>query len=168
MTETTSAPMTATGSRRAAVYRLYDADDVLLYIGSAYDPEHRCKRHRAQPWWPEVARRTEEWFANRSVAYREESKAIRKGDSKYNAMGSPGYCAPRTEATRRRDEDNRERGRVQSASWRVRRRVVKQRRAEGASIYEAAEAGNRARFAYIEASGLFPDWIERRRKYGSL
>ncbi|MGY5033279.1 GIY-YIG nuclease family protein [Streptomyces sp. 900116325] len=47
-------------SRRAAVYRLYDAADALLYVGSAYDPEERCKAHHDKPWWPKVTRRAEQ------------------------------------------------------------------------------------------------------------
>ncbi|MET8905759.1 hypothetical protein [Streptomyces sp. Tu 4128] len=43
-------PVHAAAGRRAAVYRLYDTDGVLLYIGSVYDPEERCEARRTKPW----------------------------------------------------------------------------------------------------------------------
>lgn len=89
-------------ARAAAVYRLYDADGALLYIGSAYDPEERCKAHRKLPWWPQVTRRAEEWFASRGKAYREEMKAIAVEGAKHNAMGTPSYSTPDTPAVRER------------------------------------------------------------------
>jgi predicted GIY-YIG superfamily endonuclease len=46
-----------------ALYRLYDADDQLLYIGISIDPQRRFKEHRKeQGWWPLVARRDIEWL----------------------------------------------------------------------------------------------------------
>jgi hypothetical protein len=37
--------------RPAAVSRLYDEAGALLYVGSSFDPEERCKGHREKPWW---------------------------------------------------------------------------------------------------------------------
>lgn len=150
-------------TRRAAVYRLYDKDDVLLYIGSAYDPEHRCKAHRNLPWWPQVARRTEEWHTNRGRAYNAEMAAIAVEGSKYNRMGTPTYRAPITEATLRRDADNRARARADREGWNIRHETIARMRAEGASFDEAWDAGEAARFAHLEETGLFPAYMERRR-----
>ncbi|MER6367353.1 hypothetical protein ABT255_03055 [Streptomyces mirabilis] len=36
--------------RPAAVYRLWDADENLLYMGSAYNPKERAKAHRRTEW----------------------------------------------------------------------------------------------------------------------
>lgn len=75
----------------AAVYRLWDAQGNLLYIGSAYDPEQRCRGHRKKEWWSEVARRTDEWHPNRWTAYSAESDAVNAEKPKYNVMGSRAY-----------------------------------------------------------------------------
>jgi len=46
-----------------ALYRLYDADGQLLYIGISIDPDRRFKEHRKeQGWWPAVVRRDIEWL----------------------------------------------------------------------------------------------------------
>lgn len=81
-------------SRKAAVYRLYAADGALLYIGSSYDPDKRCEAHYRAPWWPEVARRTDEWMENRWKAYSAETSAIWKEQPKHNLAGTRGYTRP--------------------------------------------------------------------------
>jgi hypothetical protein len=61
------------------VYRLYAADDTLLYVGIAYNPKERWRSHardRADTWWPLVARRDVEWFATRTEAAAAEVAAI--------------------------------------------------------------------------------------------
>lgn len=88
--------------RRAAVYRLFAADGTLLYIGSAFDPDHRCKSHQKQSWWPEAVRRTDEWHPDRWAAYAEEAKAIVMEKPKLNVMGTQAY---RDECRRRAKED---------------------------------------------------------------
>lgn len=85
--------MTQTASRRAAVYRLYDADGELLYIGSAYDPEGRAKKHRERPWWSQVARREDEWHPSREAAYIAETEAIEQARPPGNRISGPGAVA---------------------------------------------------------------------------
>jgi predicted GIY-YIG superfamily endonuclease len=154
--------------RPAAVYRLYDEAGTLLYIGSAYDPEKRCKRHRDKPWWPQVARRKDEWHEGRSPAYLAEMKAIAAEDPRFNDFGTPGYRTPQTPAVLKRAETMLACGRAQRLAWKAWRRVRNEALADGVPRDEAWEAGEKARFAVIEASGLFPHWIERRREHGTL
>lgn len=92
MTQAARAAEATPLSRRAAVYRLYDADDVLLYIGSAYDPEERCKAHRSKPWWPDVARRTDEWRPGRGDAYGAEAQAIAEENPRHNLLGTADHA----------------------------------------------------------------------------
>lgn len=69
----------------AAVYRLYDADNDLLYIGSSKELPQRYKDHaRSKPWWPDVRRRTETWYETRQQAYGAERKAINTERPRYN------------------------------------------------------------------------------------
>lgn len=80
-------------SRPAAVYRLYDADGALLYIGSAYDPAQRSKKHREKPWWALVARREDEWHPSREAAYVAETEAIKEKMPPGNKISGPGAVA---------------------------------------------------------------------------
>jgi DNA-directed RNA polymerase specialized sigma24 family protein len=79
--------------RPAAVYRLYAADGALLYIGSAYDPKERSKKHREKPWWPQVARREDEWHPSREAAYVAETEAIEEARPPGNRISGPGAVA---------------------------------------------------------------------------
>lgn len=85
-------PNNVPDSRKAAVYRLYGGDGTLLYIGSSYDPDKRCEAHHRTPWWPDVARRTDEWFASRWKAYSAETAAIWKEQPRHNVAGTRGYA----------------------------------------------------------------------------
>jgi hypothetical protein len=111
-----SAPTSQAGTRqevrRAAVYRLYDADG-LLYIGSAYDPDHRCKSHLGKPCWPLVVRRTEEWHPTRGHAYSAEMQTIVTEGSKHNIMGAPEH---QENCRRRAREDPAHRARIMAGS----------------------------------------------------
>lgn len=72
-------------SARAALYRLYDANDRLLYVGMTSDPKKRWAAHAVRkPWWPEVATRDVEWFADRKAAQEAEAAAIRGESPLYN------------------------------------------------------------------------------------
>lgn len=60
-----------------AVYRLYDADGALLYVGVARSPRERLSDHAyRKPWWPQVARKTIEWHPDRETALEAEARAI--------------------------------------------------------------------------------------------
>lgn len=166
MTQTTKA---ATG-RRAAVYRLYDAEGTLLYIGSAYDPAVRCKAHREKPWWPQVARRAEEWFEHRNSAFTAEAAAIRREAPMFNRIQAPEYGK---EAPRRRKDTREERRlkcKVAAEALKIRHRVTSRLKAEGHSEGRADIEGLIAERAFKEASGAFPngvnypplEWIEAR------
>ncbi|MFJ1695689.1 GIY-YIG nuclease family protein [Streptomyces sp. NPDC088252] len=89
-------------SRRAAVYRLYDEDGELLYIGSSYDPARRCKDHHEKPWWPQVAQRTVVWHKTRAAAYKKEAKAIKAERPRHNQVSTPEYADRRSRETRAR------------------------------------------------------------------
>lgn len=149
--------------RTAAVYRLYDAAGTLLYIGSAYDPDHRCKAHHSKPWWPLVVRREDEPHGGRRSAYVAEMRAIASEAPRFNDFGTPSYATPQTAAVLGRAETNRACGRAQSLAWEVWRKVRSDALAEGLPLAAATDVAEEARFAAIEASGLFPDWVKRRR-----
>lgn len=77
--------MIETDPRRTAVYRFYDTDGSLLYVGVAVDPKARWYGHaQDKPWWPDVAVKEIEWFDGRSAAERAEIKAIQDERPRYN------------------------------------------------------------------------------------
>lgn len=150
-------------ARRAAVYRLYSSDGELLYIGSAYDPETRCKRHRNKPWWPQVARRTEEWFEHRLTAYDAETKAIAADRPKHNVAGTPGYT-PDSEAVRRRNELNSLRQKLVREADQTGQQVSDALRRQGISFEDAKMTGDAATIDFMEKTGLFAGAVKRRRE----
>lgn len=85
---------------RTALYRLYDAEDDLLYVGITVSPCRRWREHkrdRRDTWWPRVARRTVEWFDSRPDARRAEVQAIRLEAPEFNVLHSE--SAPPTPQT---------------------------------------------------------------------
>lgn len=71
---------------RTALYRYFDANEGLLYIGISIDPDGRLKVHRDNhaPWVNEVSRRAVEWHGSRPLALKAEAEAIKAERPRYN------------------------------------------------------------------------------------
>lgn len=73
---------------RTALYRLYDAEGRLMYIGISANPGERLKAHRynlgRQEWARLVARQAIEWHPSRSAALEAEEVAIRRERPPHN------------------------------------------------------------------------------------
>lgn len=81
---------------RTALYRLYDTDGALLYIGIACDLEARWSGHAStKAWWENVASRTVEWHDERELAEVAETAAIAAERPHYNVAKSPWAPKPR-------------------------------------------------------------------------
>lgn len=76
--------MTEVTSERTALYRLYDADGNLLYVGITNNPKRWYDHSRDKCWWPEVNRKTIEWFETRKSAERIEKLEVKEDGPKYN------------------------------------------------------------------------------------
>lgn len=74
-------------TRRTALYRLFDADSMLLYVGIAFDPDARWKGHVKKPWWHLVAEKTVEWHDTRLLALEEEARVVEREKPLYNVLG---------------------------------------------------------------------------------
>ena len=75
-----------TTPERTALYRLYDDNDVLLYVGATNNPAVRWAKHAAdKPWWGDVSRQEITWHPDRPAALKAEKEAIRKEQPKYNS-----------------------------------------------------------------------------------
>jgi predicted GIY-YIG superfamily endonuclease len=72
--------------RRTCVYRFYDIDDALLYVGLSMNLEGRLAKHRRRAWWPQVVRQEVEWFAGREAAKAAERAAIRAENPIHNIV----------------------------------------------------------------------------------
>lgn len=67
------------------VYRLYDLNNNLLYIGITYDIKMRFYHHsKDKYWWPDVSKKYIRKYPNRQEAVRIEKQAIEKYNPLYN------------------------------------------------------------------------------------
>lgn len=64
--------------RKTALYRFFDADGRLLYVGVTSNPKVRWHAHELyQHWWQEVHTKEIEWLPTRAEALAAERQAIR-------------------------------------------------------------------------------------------
>lgn len=65
------------GDEPAALYRFYDVDGALLYVGITVNLARRWEDHAAEKaWWPRVARKTVVLYGSRKDALAAEAGAI--------------------------------------------------------------------------------------------
>ena len=75
------------GDEPMALYRLYSAGGVLLYVGITHSLSARFAEHaRDKPWWPEVTRKTVCWFGCRDEVVAAEAQAIKHGRPVHNVQ----------------------------------------------------------------------------------
>jgi len=66
------------------VYRLYDAEDRLLYIGLTMGTERRFEKHRRRPWWKDVTRTDIQVHPDRESAKSAERVALNTENPMHN------------------------------------------------------------------------------------
>jgi len=69
------------------VYRFYDAEDRLLYVGVTYSPAMRFREHARRDWFQDAVRNTIVWHDRRSDALAEEAQAIANENPLHNIAG---------------------------------------------------------------------------------
>lgn len=74
---------------RTALYRLYDREGALLYVGITNMPNVRFASHSMKSWWKRVTRKDIVWFDNRQQAEQAETKAIHEEQPVFNVAKSP-------------------------------------------------------------------------------
>lgn len=86
------------GGDTHVLYRFYDANSVLLYIGITNNPPARFRQHRgAKSWWDAVANIKLETCGSRDALLAAERAAIKAEKPKYNiAMNCAEKPKPRT------------------------------------------------------------------------
>lgn len=70
-----------------AVYRFYDADGQLLYVGMTCRPEARFRVHQKTEWWRQQRSVSVVWRPDRDTAAAEELAAIREEGPLHNLAG---------------------------------------------------------------------------------
>jgi predicted GIY-YIG superfamily endonuclease len=82
-----------------ALYRFYNGDDVLLYVGITNDLDTRIRQHTSgKPWWPAVQRRSVEWFESRVEAEGAEIVAIKTEYPLHNVFHAANFLTPEEES----------------------------------------------------------------------
>ena len=77
------------------LYRFFDSEENLVYVGITNDWKHRFHDHERQArWWSEVAKVTFERYEDRESVSAAEIKAIKTEQPKYNKQHHPEYLSP--------------------------------------------------------------------------
>jgi predicted GIY-YIG superfamily endonuclease len=77
-------------SRQTALYRLFDAEGRLLYVGITFNPDNRWAEHAtSKSWWPDVTEKRIEWHGSRTDAVAAEVAVIAAELPLYNKQDSP-------------------------------------------------------------------------------
>jgi predicted GIY-YIG superfamily endonuclease len=79
-------------ARRTCLYRLYDAEGTLLYIGISYYPDERIHRHRSDRNWGadiDMSKNRFRWYDTRPEARAAEIKAIHDERPLHNVAETP-------------------------------------------------------------------------------
>lgn len=104
---------------RTALYRHFDADGRLLYVGMTRDPQRRLSRHKKSFWFKDICDVKVEWFQNRTDALVAERIAIQAEQPLHNVTHS---LPPKKAFTRRaiipRDRSRERLSKMFSATWR--------------------------------------------------
>jgi predicted GIY-YIG superfamily endonuclease len=69
------------------LYRLYDSEDQLIYVGVSKSAVRRLEQHlRDKPWADQIARQTAQAYPSRDAAIEAERQAIQKEKPKKNIL----------------------------------------------------------------------------------
>lgn len=142
-------------SRRTALYRLFDSEGRLLYVGITFNPRNRWAGHSAtKSWWKQVVRREVEWHETRRAAESAEATAILAERPLYNVAGAeepPLPTAPKVRRVRPAVLDETDRELVAAAA----------ERRKSKAVLDEADAELRALLVEGRAMGIGPSQLAR-------
>lgn len=101
--------------RPTFLYRFFDAEDKLLYIGMSYHLENRLDSHRFGKPWDRISRIQIEHFPTREKAAAAEREAILSEGPEWNVIYVPLF--PVQSPRRRQSYSARARARWSDAEW---------------------------------------------------
>ena len=93
--------------QKCQLYRHWDKDGVLLYIGQSLSAVARLSQHSSSPWFYEIANITVETFASVAEAKTAEDQAIATENPKYNIAGKTTKKPTKQNSQRDRPTTNR-------------------------------------------------------------
>ena len=149
-----------------AIYRFYDADDVLLYVGITNNIKRRWSEHAAtKKWWPDVARRTAEWLDSREQADAAEEAAVQNENPLYNWQ----YAGRVPDGMAFSELPGQTSGRTY---WRARPRAAQQDRRHLTDLWVAySDPPDDDPHSYVNKDGTMhanPAWADMLRRIGAI
>lgn len=78
-----------------SVYRYYDSQDLLLYVGITSRATRRQREHNDKEWWPFVVRQEVEHYPSRPHAESRERGLIRRFRPPFNTQHNPDHAVTR-------------------------------------------------------------------------
>jgi len=82
-------PVFKVGTDRTAIYKWFDSEKKILYVGISNDPLRRHGEHRDKWWFPMAVRSEIEWVPSREAAFQRELELIRELRPPGNIAGNP-------------------------------------------------------------------------------
>ncbi|EGE40801.1 hypothetical protein GTY83_07100 [Streptomyces sp. SID4928] len=74
----------------SAVYRVYNDQHDLIYVGMSYEPDARVRvQRREKPWGHEIAYYEADWHPDRAACQRAERALIESRQPRYNVTYTP-------------------------------------------------------------------------------
>lgn len=104
--------------RTTSVYRYYDRDGVLLYVGITNRGQERNREHfKSKDWWRFVARQDVSHYASRGEAEEHEKNLIQRYQPPFNVTHNPFWEDLRAEYLDLAEVPTGEEQRAWSAGW---------------------------------------------------
>jgi predicted GIY-YIG superfamily endonuclease len=160
-------------AERTALYRLYDADDRLLYIGVSKRPKLRFEEHRmnGSRWISQVTRRDITWHPSRPEALAAEKAAIQtehprhNGTYNYDDAPMPIHWRPVSGSNKTGQVADLMRAEMDADRWRMEQRIPSAEAIAAAAGVSTRTVGNAMSLLKAEGlldfrsgHGLFVDW----------
>ena len=77
---------------KTILYRFYDSQGKLLYVGITNNFDKRLQQHLRDKWWaPQIARTQKVLYPSRTAALSAEQRAIRSGRPRHNVAHNQGF-----------------------------------------------------------------------------
>lgn len=87
-----AAPVACNAALRTSVYRYYDENDMLIYVGITHRGHGRNLQHSDRAsWWPYVARQMVDHYPDRQTAVDRERELIRLHEPPFNVQHNPNH-----------------------------------------------------------------------------
>jgi hypothetical protein len=73
-------------NKKTALYRFFNSEGDLLYIGVSLSAVYRLSQHKIKPWYLEISWIDIQWFPSRKIALLAEAEAIKSEFPRFNMM----------------------------------------------------------------------------------